>query len=144
MPRPTAPYITFHLSTINSVGVDWLSGASNAGLIQIIGNRDFTLEVQAIGLSSMDYLEKLKISLEYPTIQFSLRQAGVVFVDRLFISDISEVVDNRWEERNAMDLKFRFAQMDSDTPGMFEHVDLEKDFFALGGNTITVENITIP
>jgi hypothetical protein len=143
-PRPTVPYISLHLSTINSVHVDaTLSPDSVTGISPIVGNRDFVLLCQGIGLLSMDYLESLKLSLEKPSIQFFLRQKNIVFVERLANKCIAEVVDNRFEERNILDLKFRFAQYDADFNSTIEHVDIEKDFFSPDLNTITVNHIIL-
>lgn len=122
-PRPTVPYIALHLETINSVGVDAQLFPGTDGKVEVVGNRDFILLVQGIGNASMDFLETLKSSLEKPTVQFALRQAGIVFVDRMAVACISELVDSRWEERNILDLKFRFAQTDKDDPGYFTKVE---------------------
>jgi len=138
-PRPLVPYVALHMKTINSKGVDVFLLDTN----EVVGNRDFVLMIQAFGLGSMGFLESLKTSLEKPSIQLYLSQNDLVFVDRLSINDISEVVDSRWEERSQMDLLMRFAQVDSDDPGTIEHVDIEKDFFAPDLNTITVEHIVI-
>jgi hypothetical protein len=81
--------------------------------------------------------------LEKPSIQAFLRTKNIVFVDRLALACIAEVVDNRYEERNILDLKFRFAQYDDDFVGVIDHVDIEKDFLSLDLNTITVEHITL-
>jgi len=135
-PRPVVPYVALHLSTINSVHVDYVDGKGN-----LTGNRDFTLLCQGIGKYSMDYLETMKTSLEKPAIQEFLRSKGVAFVERLALSCISEVVDSRWEERNILDLKFRFAQLDTDDSGMIEHVNGRGTLKDVDLSTITVVNI---
>lgn len=143
-PRPIVPYVVMHLLTINSVGVDVLLFPNGTtGITEIVGNRDFTLQIKGIGTYSMEYLEALKISLEKPSVQDYLRAWGIVFVNRLALTCIAEVVDNRYEERNLLDLKFRFAQVDSDTSGLIAQVNLEKDFYSPDLNTITVEHISI-
>jgi len=143
-PRPTVPYITMHLLSINSVGVDAILPPNNVtGVSEIVGNRDFTLSIKGIGTYSMEYLEALKLSLEKPSVQAFLRTKNIVFVDRLALTCIAEVVDNRFEERNLLDLKFRFAQYDNDTVGIIMHADIEKDFISLDLNTITVEHIIL-
>lgn len=144
-PRPTVPYVALHLFTVRSVGVDAQLPPTHAGAIEVVGNRDFTLECQGIGLSSMDFLEKLKTSLERPTVQESLREAaGICVVDRGAISDISDLVDSRWEERNVMDLFFRFAQVDTDTPGVIEKAFIEKKVYDPEQNLIVTENFIVP
>lgn len=145
MPRPKVPYIAFHLKSIRAVGVDAQLPPTHAGVIEIIGNRDFTLECQAIGLLGDDYLESLITSLEKPTVQAALRANNIVIVNRSAIMDIAELVDNRFEERNIVDFFFRFAQTDTDTPGIIELIDpvtmLAMDS---GLNTITVHEFSVP
>ena len=137
-PRPTVPYMSFHLSTIDTVKQDFVDGSGN-----MTGNRDFVLLCQGIGKNSMDFCEQLKSSLSLPAVRAALRANGVVFVTRLVISCIAEVVDSRWEERNILDLKFRFAQRDTDTSGIIEHTNIKKTFMDPSINTITVEHINI-
>jgi hypothetical protein len=142
VPRPVVPYLDLHLSPISSVGVDAVLPPDPVhGISEIVGNRDFTLSIQCLGPLASDYAETLRISLEKPSVQFNLRQKGVVFVDRLANVSISEVVDNRWEHRHLLDLKFRYAQYDTDFVGTIDHADIEKDFFSPDLNTITVEHI---
>ena len=131
-PRPNKPYVALHLSTINSIGHDFVDGSGN-----LTGNRDFMLLCQGIGKHSMDYLEALKTSLCKPKIQEFLRGKNIVYVDRLALSCIAEVVDSRYEERNMLDLKFRFAQMDTDLSGIIEKAYLCHDIIDVDLITIT-------
>lgn len=138
-PRPLVPHVTLHMKTINSKGVDAFLPDTD----EIVGNRNFVLMIQGFGLGAMGFMEALKTSLEKPSIQLYLTQNNLVFVDRLAINCISEVVDSRWEERAQLDLLMRFAQVDSEVLPKIEHVDIEKDFFGPDLNTITVENISV-
>lgn len=131
-PRPNKPYVALHLSTINSIGHDFVDGSGN-----LTGNRDFMLLCQGIGKHSMDYLEALKTSLCKPKIQEFLRSKNIVYVDRLALSCIAEVVDSRYEERNMLDLKFRFAQMDTDLSDIIEKAYLCHDIIDVDLITIT-------
>jgi len=143
-PRPIVPYVALHIRLTVSVGVDAIVQTSPAsGTINIVGNRDFFLYVQGIGKSSADFCEALKTSLEKPTVQLQLRSAGIAFVNRISETCVSELVDNRWEERNLLDLKFRYAQIDTDAPGSFDKIAAEYDLINIDLNTITVDNITI-
>jgi hypothetical protein len=137
-PRPNVPYIALHLSMIDTVKQDYVDGAGN-----LTGNRDFILLVQGIGKNSMDFCEELKTSLSLPAIRAALRQDGIVFVNRLAITCISEVVDSRWEERNLLDLKFRFAQIDTDNSGTIDHFGIKGDVLDVDLSTVTEINIAI-
>ncbi len=138
-PRPNVPYIAMHLKTINSKGVDAYIPKTD----EIVGNRDFILMIQGFGSGSQGFMETLKTSLEKPSIQLYLSQNNLVFVDRMGVNDISEVVDSRWEERNQLDVIMRFAQVETDVEPKIEHSNIEKDFYRPDLNTITVEHITL-
>jgi hypothetical protein len=143
-PRPVVPYVAMHLFSIRSVGVDAQLSPDGDGEIEIVGNRDFSLECQAIGLYSRDYLEKLKMSLERPAVQQILRTAGICIVDRGAITDLTSLVDSRWEERNTIEFFFRFAQVDIDAPGYFERTNIQTDLIGCDNITITIDTITVP
>jgi hypothetical protein len=138
-PRPTVPYVAMHLKTISSKGVDVYIAKTD----ELVGNRDFILMIQGFGSGSQGFMEALKTSLEKPAIQLYLSMHDLVFVDRMGVNDISEVVDSRWEERNQLDIIMRFAQVAADTEPKIEHVNIEKDFYCPDSSTITVENILV-
>jgi hypothetical protein len=135
-PRPIVPYVALHLSTITSIGRDFIDGEGN-----LTGNRDFVLLCQGIGNYSMDYLEILKTSLELPLINLFLQQRNIVYVDRLALNCISEVVDNRFEERNSLDLKFRFAQISKDESGTIDGTNIQGTVKNIDLSTVAEINI---
>jgi len=137
-PRPIVPYVALYISTVSSIGWDFVDGKGN-----LTGNRDFTLLCQGIGKYSMDFMETMKTSLEKPAVQLFLRSKEIAFVERLAISCISEVVDNRWEERHILDLKFRFAQLSTDTSGIVEHANIKGAIKNIDLSTVKSVNITL-
>ena len=82
--------------------------------IPVTGNREFTLHCESYGSGSADFLRTLRSSLECPSIQQQLEDAGIVFVDQLFMGDISAVLETRYESRDQLDLLFRYAEATED------------------------------
>lgn len=144
VPRPEKPYIGMRITPFVQVGQDYVGHPDNAGDANINGNREFTLMIQHYGVGSVQVLENLRSSLQKPTIQESLREDGIVFVDRLDISDISELFDNEYEERATMDLLFRIAQSITDNVGVIESTNIEGTYYAPDLSTITINSFSVP
>lgn len=144
-PRPTSPYVTINLSTINQIGWDWTPNPTdNAGDVDIIGDREFTIQLQAYGGDPFTVMENLRSSLQKQAILDTLRLVGIVFVNWFAINDITELVDTRFEKRTQMDVLFRIAQDNNETLGTIATVHVEEVISNAGGTVILDETITIP
>lgn len=141
-PRPSLPYVTLYLNSIVSIGDDYLPRPDSAGDITLVGDRDFTVQVQAYGDNALTILENLRTSLQKPSVLDTLRANGIVFVNSLAINDITALLDTEWEPRGSMDVLFRIAQTDSDNLGVIETVELE-EIFSNGQSVVYDETITI-
>ena len=63
-PRPTQPYVTLFLSTLNQIGEDYTPEADINGLVDMVGDREFTLQIQSYGGDCITRLENLRSSLQ--------------------------------------------------------------------------------
>lgn len=144
-PRPTAPYLTINLSTINQIGWDWVPNPSdNPGNVDIVGDREFTIQLQAYGGDPFTVMENLRTSLQKQAVLDSLRVNGIVFADWFPINDITELVDTVFEKRSNMDVLFRIAQDATEALGTIATVELEEIIKDAGGTIILDKTITIP
>jgi len=141
-PKPDLPYITLFMTSIQRVGDDYQATSANgSGVIEITGNRDFTLQVQALGEGAIVALESLSSSLQMPTVLETLRNSCIVFVQNITpIQDISGLWDSQFIPRGMIDFQFRTASETTDTPGYFDQVSGEGKLNDASGSTIT----TIP
>ena len=141
-PAPATDYITLHVFSTAREGRAYV-GLPNGGSSNITENAVLTLEVQSFGKSCSDLLYQLRMSLEKPSVQDSLRASGIVYVDKNPISDASETIGSTWEPRDVAEFHFRYAQRDTDTMGTIQSVEMQKIFIGPDLNTITVETVTI-
>jgi uncharacterized RDD family membrane protein YckC len=117
-PRPTVDYVTLLISSVSQIGWDYQPRpTNNPGDIEGIGDREFTLQVQAYGGDPLTVLENLRTSLQKPTVLDTLRADGIVFVNWFTINDITDLVDSRFEQRATLDLLFRVSQQYLDSVG---------------------------
>lgn len=143
-PRPTVDYITLYLNSIVQIGDDYLPRPLDSpGNVQLVGNREFTLQIQGYGGDPMSVLETLRYSLQKPTVLDTLRANGIVFVNYFPINDITQLVDSRFEKRAQMDILFRIAQSYSDTIGSIDTVEIQEIYEEADGTVVYDEVQTV-
>jgi len=149
-PRPNnngvpVDYVSLLMSSFVQIGRDWnASPSDNTGLTNFVGDREFTLQVQAYGNTPMQILENLRTSLQKQSVLSSLQAQGVVYVNWFPILDITDLVDSRYEQRCTMDLLFRLAQQYSDNLGVISTVEIEEIYKDPAGTVVSDVIVTIP
>ena len=149
-PRPTnngtpVDYVSLYLSTFVQIGRDYNQDPlDDSGIALFVGDREFTLQVQAYGTLSMQVLENLRTSLQKQSVLSSLRVGGVVYFNWAPILDITDLVDSRYESRASMDLFFRIAQNYTDNLGVIDTVVVEEIYQDQTGTVVSDNIITIP
>ena len=143
-PRPPQNYVTINISSYVEIGEDYTPRPKiNAGDVEQVGDREFTVQLQAYGGDAMGTLETLRYSLQKQTILDTLRVNGLVFAQQFPIVDITELVNSRFEPRASMDVLFRMAQTYGDTLGTIATVEIREQF--LQGSVIVYDKtVTIP
>ena len=146
-PRPVVPYITLFLQSVTAINQDWTSPISDInGVINMKGDRSFTLQVQGYGEDPLTLLENIRTSLQKQTVLDTLRINGIAFYQSLTINDITDLVDSRFERRAQLDIMFGIAQIYTDNPGFFDEIEVQQvyenpDSVIIFDETI---NITFP
>jgi len=144
-PRPTVDYVSLYISTITQIGWDWTQDPlDDFGISKMVGDREFTLQVQAYGGDPMTVLQNLRTSLQKQTVLDSLRVNGIVFVNWFAINDVTELVDSRFEQRASMDVLFRIADISTDDLGVIDRIVLQEVVKDPTGTTVYDETFTIP
>lgn len=142
-PPPLPPYVTLNLNTLLPVAEDFVGSPDENGLAAITGNREFTLEIQTFGLDAMGVMEKIRSSLHYPSVQAELQSAGIAFVETMPIQNISILDMPRFEDRAAMDVRFRVASIGEDDVGLIETITGTETYRDVDGEVILTAPITI-
>ena len=143
-PRPTVPYITLFLQSITAVNQDWTAPDANAsGVVDMKGDRNFTLQVQAYGSDPLTLLENIRTSLQKQTVLDTLRANGVAFYQSLTINDITDLIDSQFERRAQLDILFGIGQVYTDNPGYFDEIEIQEIYEDQTGSIVYDETITI-
>jgi len=126
-PRPKIAYITLWLSSIIAINQDYSSPQANLnGDINMKGDRQFTLQINAYGNNTLTVLENIRSSLQKQTVLDTLRAGGIVFYQSLTINEISELVDSQFEERSQLDVLMAIGQTYTDNPGYFNEIEVQE------------------
>lgn len=142
-PRPSKNYVTIDISTFIQIGQDYTPRPQdNPGEVEQIGDREFTVNIQAYGGDPIGILEILRTSLQKQTVLDTLRVNGIVFAQQFQILDITELVNTRFEKRATMDILFRMGQTYGDELGSIATVEILEEF--LQGDAVVIsENVTV-
>jgi hypothetical protein len=144
-PRPTVDYISLYIASVVQIGWDYTQDPlDNTGVAQMVGDREFTLQVQGYGGDPITLLQNLQTSLQKQSVLDSLRAVGIVFFNWQPIADITYLIDSRYEQRASFDVMFRIANVYTDTLGVISTVVLEEIFKDPSGNIVYDESFTIP
>lgn len=150
-PIPDGAFATLRLASLVQVGQDFTAPPVETGPgtdvfeSDITGNREFTLEVQTFGADAFGRAEAIRSSLQRVSVLDALRAAGIVFVDRLGITNVTALDGNRQEERAAVDILFRAAQVQTEELPVIETVEVESaKYLSPDGSTAYEDSFTIP
>jgi len=144
-PRPTVDYITLYISSVTQIGWDYVQGPTDiSGISDQVGDREFTLQIQAYGGDPLTVLNNLRTSLQKQTVLDSLRANGIVFADWFPINDVTELIDSRFEQRASLDILFRMADTYDDLSGVIETVELQEVYLDATDSIVYDETFLIP
>jgi len=142
-PRPETAYVTLYLSSLVQIGNDYVPRPDNqAGIVEQIGDREFTLQIATYGGDCITRLENLRSSLQKDSVLATLQENGIIFVEQFPIQDVTELVASRFENRAQMDILFRMGQTYDDTLGSIETVEIQ-EIFNNGESVVYDETHTI-
>jgi hypothetical protein len=143
-PRPVVPYVSLYLNSITAVNQDWSApDADILGVIDMKGDRNFTLQIQAYGNDPLTVLENIRTSLQKQTVLDTLRANGIAFYQSLTINDITELVDSQFERRAQLDVLFGIGQIYTDNPGYFSTIEVEEVYLDAEEVVVYDETLTI-
>lgn len=110
-PRPQKPYLTLKIiSGPRKVHEDDLR-KNDDGTFEIVGQRAFTLSLQAYGPNCLDRLDDLSIALDDPDHFYQLKQdADIAVTNRGNVLDVSTKLATGYEKRGSLDIVFNSSK----------------------------------
>ena len=107
--KPDLPFMTMNKQSLIKLGHSYTSAPNSSGYIKIIDCCELTINFQAFGENSYGRLMEIKSITSNPISQDVLLGNGISIVNNLPIQNITQLVDNNFEERASTDLIFRFS-----------------------------------
>lgn len=144
-PRPTVDYITLYITSVTQIGWDFIQQPlSDSGVDEQVGDREFTLQIQAYGGDPLTVLNNLRSSLQIPRVLDTLRANGIVLANWFPINDLTTLIDTRYEQRGSFDVLFRIADVYDDNSGVIDTVVEQEILKDATGTIVYNETFTIP
>lgn len=149
-PQPTnngipLDYVTIYITSVVQIGRDWTQEPlSNDGISNMVGDREFTLQLMAYGGDPLTVLENLRTSLQAQPVLANLATQGLVYVDWYPIVDVTEVIDSRFQNRGSWDSRWRLSQNYTENIGVISSTVVTGTVFEPTGTVAFTENFTIP
>lgn len=128
VPRPALPYILLQLTTrsVRKGSTDNQRQYVEMGqtVFKNSGWRGATLNVQAFGDGAVDWLSKVKDSVDLESVQTVLTQQCIAVEGDGDVQDLTEVRDTTPEYRGSLDLFLAYPIQVADDVGIIERVEI--------------------
>jgi hypothetical protein len=126
-PRPVLPYLAIRVSPARRINKDRYSDVDANGIQTVVGDREFTLSVQAFGYDSpVSYLQYFADKLQLITNNDRFRAQGMALRDTSTVMDISALLSNtKIEKRANLDLTIGYRSVQTDNVGVIETANIE-------------------
>ena len=139
-PRPPLPYISLEIRNFEMINRDWIAYLDEDCFTYLSGDREFNLVVNAYGDDAITVLEKLQTMARSYDVQNLLLNYGIVYVNRLAMVNVAELLDTKWEQRYQLEMQFRVSNQGITDPDKFEVGSIET---VKGTGTIKKEDGTV-
>jgi len=134
-----------YISSVVQIDWDYTAGPTDdTGISGMVGDREFTVQIQGYGGDPLTILNNLRTSLQKQTVLDSLRAVGIVFANWFPVNDITALVDSRFEQRASMDVLFRIADIYTDNLGVISTVNILEEIYNPAGTLVYSGTQTIP
>ena len=136
-PQPTEDYYGLQIVSVIRVGDDYVASTANGdGEIEVLGNRDFTLNIHYYGVDAFLKIDDKVNSLQLPTVQNYLNENNIIYVNNGNTTDAPNLYDSSYKEHALNTITFRAANIQIDNTGYYDNVIIDGSIKE-GTNTIT-------
>jgi hypothetical protein len=143
--KPDLPFLMMDKQTMTTVGHDITLPPDDNGFIVIASQKELVINFQAFGANSYGELDSIKALTNNPSSQDVLIENGISLVNYFPIQNLTQLVDNDYEERASMDLLFRFViyygENDEIESGLIKKVNIDATYKNANGTRTETINI---
>lgn len=125
--RPPKPYCSLLFIT-GAIRLGHDNEFVDADKVKVKGERELILSVNYFGTNAMSELSAVQTAFGFPSAREMLLKDNIVFVEETGMRDLSSLMENRFESRAQMDVRFRLTEeaIDLDST-VVEEVQLNND-----------------
>lgn len=135
--RPNKPYGTLKIIPgFSKIGATDNITHKLDGVFNVAGTREFTLSLNCYGDSALERANFVSSSIEKPTVIETFSAAGLVVVRVEQVNDLSKTMDNAYETRSQIDVRFRLKTIVEDDVGIIETVEILNN---INGETLIID-----
>jgi hypothetical protein len=129
-PQPSRPYVNLSMSGLSIIGNDSPGNASNVGLRDILGDRDFLLTLDYYGDSALAYLDKVaqSISMQAPMDTLRAGDACAISCEPIIDNTALEAGGSMSVERATLDIHMRTSSAGTETIPLIKTVNVETEY----------------
>tara|TARA_R110000851_G_scaffold96792_2_gene209934 strand:+ start:18399 stop:18935 length:537 start_codon:yes stop_codon:yes gene_type:complete len=131
-PRPTGAYGSVDFISSIAIGVEQRSFKNNISgddlTENIEGMREIMMSISFYRDSAINNANQVYIGFIRESVQSMFRSAGVGFTRRSDVREISDALENGWEERAQFDIFLNIIGTDSDIVKSILSVDMASEF----------------
>lgn len=118
-PRPQDPFIGLRVTNIDFIGQDYQTVLNSDGLFTLNSQRVLTLEMNFYNhANNFGHAEFFVAHLRLAPIIELLAKNNLGFIDKVSLTDITELLDTKYEKRAILELRFSY-QGQGKTPTKF-------------------------
>lgn len=131
-PRPRRPYADVDFVNANSIGWEQkqYEDRSEDDMLDVSSQvlREVMMSINFYRDSAIDNANKVHLGITRESIQSLFRQAGIGLLNRSEVREISESLENGWEERAQLDIFLSVVGRDEDIINSIGSIDISSEF----------------
>lgn len=123
---PTGEYAVIRLGGVTTVGRDQEGPVNDEGILEIIGNREITVEVHGFRARAREIVESIVTAMQKTSVVDRLAVAGIAVIDVSAARNVTVPEGETYVQHWECEVFVRVASSDEDDVGFIESVEMER------------------
>ena len=135
-PTSEKPYASLAIVSTPNIGREFEGDLSDAGVVDIIGQREINIRIQFYGTSALKKADNLITSLHKRTITDILESDGLGYLRNEPVTRIPALMETDYEERASVNVIFSYISEDTDNLGLIETIKATETYIDPSGRKV--------
>ena len=137
-PVPDGLFTRGSIESVVPVGHKQVTAPDSTGDAEFVQTENIMLYLQSYGSGAYDELLSVERRIELPSKLTALAESGLVYVRNTGVTNVTDIIKERYEEQAALDIELRIADVQTDEVGYIDTVSGEGKY-KTGSTEITSE-----